>query len=174
MKKCIECGVEKELSGYYKHGQMADGHLNKCKECVKEGARIRESKLRSDPKWVEKERERGREKYKRLEYSGKNKPDYESKKAQIERYKNRFPEKVKAHRASNSIVATKDCKHHWSYCDGFERDVIHLTKEEHYTLHRFIIYDCERMMYRRADNNVLLDSREAHEDYFKEIMEMQT
>lgn len=42
MKTCKECGFEKPLSEYYAHQKMADGHLNKCKNCV----RIRISKHR--------------------------------------------------------------------------------------------------------------------------------
>ena len=41
-------------------------------------------------------------------------------------------------------------------------DVIELSILEHNKLHRYIIYDQERMMYRRCDNNVLLDTKEAH------------
>lgn len=34
-KKCICCGMEKDISEYYSHPLTADGHLNKCKECCK-------------------------------------------------------------------------------------------------------------------------------------------
>lgn len=35
MKKCTECGKEKELDQFYRNKLMRDGHLNQCKECNK-------------------------------------------------------------------------------------------------------------------------------------------
>jgi hypothetical protein len=43
MKKCISCGITKNLSEFYTHKNMSDGHLNRCKECVK--ARVMKHRL---------------------------------------------------------------------------------------------------------------------------------
>ena len=38
-KVCLCCGLTKPISDYYKHPQMSDGHLGKCKQCQKENTK---------------------------------------------------------------------------------------------------------------------------------------
>jgi len=35
-KKCFKCDIEWPLHYFYKHKEMKDGHLNKCKKCTKQ------------------------------------------------------------------------------------------------------------------------------------------
>ena len=92
-KICFRCETSKEISEYYKHKQSSDGYLGKCKSCTKNDNLKNLQIKRKDPKWVEKERKRTRDKYHRLGYKKRNKPSYESKKKAIENYFKKFPEK---------------------------------------------------------------------------------
>lgn len=168
-KTCIRCEESKPIGSYYKHKQMADGHLNKCIDCCKREAQAREEKLRNDPDWVEMDRARGREKYHRLNYKSRTN-DAEVRARAIANYKNRFPEKYEAKIASHCIKCPDGHhNHHWSYNAEHYKDVIQLPMQLHYLIHRFIQYDQERRMYRRCDNMELLDTKDAHIAYINEI-----
>lgn len=57
MKTCVDCGLEKNLTDFYMHHGMADGRLNKCKDCVR--ARVSKHRVANIDKIREYDRKRG-------------------------------------------------------------------------------------------------------------------
>lgn len=169
-KQCFKCGLTLPLSEFYKHSRMADGHVNKCKECNKKDVKWNYESNVLKPGYIEKERKRGRDKHHRLysravkKYTGKYK-DWKT-------YAQRYPEKLAAKKYSTNKLVPKGFEgHHWSYNNEYVKDVIALTKKHHMKAHRFIVYDQERFMYRRYDTNELLDTKEKHESFIKMCIE---
>ena len=85
-KTCFKCGETKPLAAFYKHKAMADGHLNKCKECTKKDA----DKHRSEN--LDKIREYDRTRGNRLP------------KGYAKEYRTRYPNKYKAHTMVNNAI----------------------------------------------------------------------
>lgn len=161
-KKCFKCGNILPLTEFYKHPQMPDGHVNKCKNCNKADVRGNYFQNKLKEGFIEKERKRGRQKY-HLLYKGTGKADNE----RVKRYKQKFPEKALALSKSAYLLKPFDGaeRHHWSYNIEHAKDVIWLTKKDHMKAHRFIVYDQERFMYRRFDTNILLDTKKSHVEF---------
>lgn len=163
LKTCFKCHRSKPVSAFYKHPQMSDGLLGKCKDCTKDDVRKRYRELIVLPEFREKEKRRGREKYYRLGY--KSKSNCKSPKT----YRQRHPEKYRAIMMSQHIKIKAGLqKHHWSYREEHAKDIIPITTKDHMKLHRNMVYDQERMMYRTLDG-LLLDTRDRHINHYRAI-----
>ena len=160
MKVCIKCKVKKEKSEFY----PTQGD---CKDCVKARVKARTDILKQDPEWLEKERLRGREKYHRL---GCKKPSPSQKKKAMDTYIAKFPEKAASRSMSSHLKpqVKGNHLHHWSYNDEHFKSVIELSVSDHNLLHRYIIYDQERRMYRNLQGS-LLDTKESHIEIINEL-----
>jgi len=145
---------------------MKDGCLGKCIDCSKADSRNRLKEKMKSPSWVKKERER---------QAIKNKRDWKQKTL---RYREKYPEKYAALLKSQRMkTKTKgNHKHHWSYNKEHYKDIIELSEEDHLTVHRHIIYDQERMMYRVAVKfgcwsiGTLIDTKEKSLNYYSQLL----
>lgn len=90
MKACFKCKVAQPFENFYKHPQMADGHLGKCKECNKRD--VRENY------------EKRREQY--LAYDKRRYRERPERRAGIEASKTKHPGKEKARIQLRSAVSS--------------------------------------------------------------------
>jgi hypothetical protein len=154
MKKiCFKCNVEKGVSEFYKHSGMSDGYLGKCKECAKIDVKEKYIENSQSIEYIEKERQRGREKYKRLNYKDKQK-EYD----RFKPWKNSSIYKGlnKKFKCEKGIEL-----HHWCYKDEFLEDVIFLNIKTHKRIHRNMKLDIDLRLFRTLEGK-LLDTKEKH------------
>ena len=155
-KICIKCGLEKDISMFYKHSQMADGHLNKCIECCKDDARehgkTEKARLydRNRPNKAERN-EKNKQRLQKLKIENPEKYYAQKTKAR-QNYRKNHSEKAKAHSLFNDAVRAgkiikpdycwlcdKKCEpeaHHSDYSKPY--DVIWVCSECHHKLHKNI------------------------------------
>ncbi len=92
-KECFKCHKVKELDEFYKHPQMQDGHVNKCKLCNKKDVKDRYYSEDGRKRVIEYERKRFKD---------------PKRKAKIKIYARnrviRHPNKVKANRAVSHAI----------------------------------------------------------------------
>ena len=71
-KVCRKCGEEKPIEEYYVQKQMADGHLNICKECTKKRVAIHRKNNLEKIKEYDRNRPNKLERYERNKKYQKN------------------------------------------------------------------------------------------------------
>ena len=124
--------------------------------------------LKTNPEWIKKERKRGRDKYYRLGYIVNGRGKYRDSTI----YPKKYPEKYLAKIKSQYIEIPEGLqKHHWSYNKEHWKDVLFFDNREHSKLHRYMIYDQERMMYRDLEGK-LLDTKEKHIQYYQLLKDL--
>lgn len=153
-KVCFKCLHEKNIDDFYKHNQMADGYLNKCKDCSKKDVKLYSDIKISTHEGLEKERARHREKYKRLNYKEKQKVWNEKRPhTKNGKYKNLN----RKHKIPKGLEI-----HHWNYEEIFLEDFFVLPIKEHRKAHTFLIKHDNIF---KGLNEEFLDTRENHFNY---------
>lgn len=103
-KRCFKCGEEKAIREFYKHPQMKDGHLNKCKECTKKDS-IENRKVKVDY-YRAYDRARANLPY-RISLRSKNNIKYRKNGTAARNnrnYRRRYPEKYHAHYITRNAI----------------------------------------------------------------------
>ena len=157
-KKCFRCGRTLPMDDFYKHQRMGDGHLNKCKECTKADSRERYAIKSTDKEWVGKERQRNREKFRRLNYKGRF--------LQVRSICHENANISKRLR-SKGIDTTGKEAHHWNY--NLPYSVFLLSRKAHRRIHLHLKVNYEdKFCY--TDNGERLDTEDKAKMYFSKIL----
>lgn len=140
-KVCFKCGIEKPLSEFYKHKQMADGHLNKCKSCNKSDVQKNYRKNIDHYKLYDSVRNEERRDYikeKNDRYRENNQID---RTGSTRKYKEIHPERRAAHvKVGNAIRDGKLTKQPCEIC-GIEKVEAH---HEDYSKPLDVMWLCKR------------------------------
>ena len=136
MKICKKCKQKKDLSDFYKHTEMADGHLNHCKECVKRRVSIY-GKTKKGKQTDKRRNQKPERKRKQVIY--------------MQRKRKKYPLKYKANTIVGHKLKSGDIKplpclicgnkktdaHHYDYKKP--EHVIWLCRQHHSNLHNGLI-----------------------------------
>ena len=104
MKVCFKCGQLKPLSEFYKHPRMADGHLNKCKECTKKDTSENRKANLEYYRQYDRERSLDPRRIKANLERQKTEKGQEIHRKALKKYAERYPDKAKAVRTVRAAI----------------------------------------------------------------------
>lgn len=162
--KCKQCKETLPVSEFYRNKNCREGHEPKCKSCIRSSANDRyQMKSRTDPEWVFNERNRTRIAGNVARANGN---DRQHPRKDIDKDCPKYGASKAAHALSRESGFHN---HHWSYQEDHWKDTVKLRISDHYKIHRFTIYDSERLQYRTI-HGVLLDTRASAEHYYSKVL----
>lgn len=162
-KRCFKCGRLLPLNYFYAHPRMADGHLNKCKDCTKNDAHTNYLNNLWSPEYIKKERKRGRDKYHRLGYVNKKIRTMQLTSHGSARNVSRDLRKMGVN------LKEREC-HHWNY--NFPKSVFVMSRRAHRRLHKHLSLDINTGVMTFEDGTEILTPDQAREIY-KKIFEIE-
>lgn len=127
MKECFKCHTMKPLHDFYKHAQMGDGHLNKCKECAKSDAWHHRKQNIGTIRNYDKKRSKLQH---RLLLNTNN----------TKKYREKFPERHKANSAVSNALRDGKLEKQPCFCCGYE-DYVEAHHVD-YDFHLNVIWLC--------------------------------
>jgi len=162
-KQCFKCKKWQDLDCFYKHPQMKDGHLGKCKECAKKD--VLEHRIANIERIRDYDKERNQ-----LPHRKQGRKDYAQAHPDIiakchKKYRRKYPTKYLAKTLLNNAVRDKRLKkpdkcsecgrkcrihgHHEDYYKPLE--VIWLCQICHIKRHKEVNYDIRSNESSRSD-----------------------
>lgn len=156
VKKCRVCGEVKPLSEFGKSKSCSDGHRCICKKCRLEQTRRHKEEMRKDPSYVEEERRKSREKYKRNKESGRLKPS-----------KTPNGMNVALQLKRRGYDMTNKEAHHWNY--NFPKSVFIMSRKAHEEIHRHMYFDYSTNI-GYTEDGVELKTAEQSMEFFNDVL----
>ncbi len=137
-KKCFKCKQIKPLKMFYKHKQMADGHLNKCKHCAKKDVKERYQSEEGINKIVEYEKKRFKDPKRKAKVK-----IYQQKRRAKSKGKNRA-----RHKVSNAIRNGRLKKLPCEFCGDINSQAHHDDYRKYLDV-KWLCFKCHRKLHKQ-------------------------